>query len=65
MLKCEEATRLASDGLDRHLSMKEAVSLRVHLLACGACSNFNRQIKLMGTMSRRYARRQDEDNREG
>lgn len=65
MLKCEEATRLASDGLDRHLSMKETVSLRMHLLACGACSRFNRQIKLMGTLSRRYARRQDDDNREG
>ncbi|KPF46124.1 zf-HC2 domain-containing protein [Rhizobium sp. AAP43] len=56
MLKCEEATKLASDGMDRRLSLAESLGLKLHLIGCGACTNFNRQIRLIGSVSRRFAR---------
>ncbi|MFN4278618.1 MAG: zf-HC2 domain-containing protein, partial [Ferrovibrio sp.] len=37
-MMCENATKLASDELDRRLSLGETVGLRLHLFKCGACS---------------------------
>jgi len=34
---CRQATKLASDGLDRRLSAWELLRLRYHLLLCGHC----------------------------
>lgn len=51
---CENATKLASDELDRRLTMGETVSLRLHLLGCSACSGFVRQIRVMRSITRRY-----------
>ncbi|MFN3509030.1 MAG: zf-HC2 domain-containing protein [Allorhizobium sp.] len=53
-MMCENATKLASDELDRRLSMGENVGLRLHLLTCGACSGFARHIRLMRKATRRY-----------
>lgn len=51
---CENATKLASDALDRRLSIGETVGLKLHLIGCGACSGFVRQISVMRTVTRRY-----------
>jgi hypothetical protein len=53
-MMCESATKLASDELDRRLSLGENVGLRLHLLKCGACSGFARQIRLMRKATRQY-----------
>jgi hypothetical protein len=42
MLRCREATRLISDGLDRRLSPAERWRLRLHLLLCAPCCRFRR-----------------------
>lgn len=42
MLSCRHATRLASDGLDRSLSLAERLGLAVHLLGCPPCLRFRR-----------------------
>jgi len=47
ILSCREATRLASQGLDRPLSFGERVRLRVHLAVCAGCTNFSRQAELL------------------
>ena len=44
---CERATRLASDALDRRLSLLERLRLRLHLLMCRSCSNYSREIALL------------------
>jgi hypothetical protein len=44
MLSCKEASRLASEGLDRRLGLAERIALRLHLLACDGCSRFRRQL---------------------
>lgn len=53
-MMCENATKLASDELDRRLSLGETVGLRLHLFKCGACSGFVRHIQTMRKVSRRY-----------
>lgn len=53
-MMCENATKLASDGLDRRLSIRENIGLRLHLLGCDACSGFVRQIGVMRKVTRRY-----------
>lgn len=47
MLSCKEATRLLSQAQDRHLSYGERIKLRLHLMACVACSRFSRQLAVL------------------
>jgi Putative zinc-finger len=54
MMKCDEATRLASDRLDRSLSVRESLGLRLHLFGCDKCSRFERQLHTIRNISRRY-----------
>jgi hypothetical protein len=54
MLSCKDATRLLSQAEDRRLSYAERVKLRLHLMACVACSRFSRQLALMRDALSRY-----------
>ncbi len=45
MLSCQEASRLASEGLDRKLPSLQRWRLRLHLLLCSACRAYKREIE--------------------
>jgi len=47
MASCKEASRLASDALNRRLTLREWFALRTHLLVCAACRRFEQQIDLL------------------
>jgi hypothetical protein len=47
MLNCQETSRLLSQGLDRPLMFRERLALRLHLLMCGACQRFARQLRYL------------------
>ncbi len=47
MLNCREVTQLASESLDRKLSLKERIGLRFHLMMCKLCTRYVRQLKFM------------------
>jgi len=53
MHSCEEASALASRGLDEPLKPMESVQLRFHLIMCRHCSRFARQIAFLREASRR------------
>jgi hypothetical protein len=53
-MKCDEATKSASDRLDRSLSVRESLSLRLHLFGCDKCSRFEGQLHTIRSISRRY-----------
>lgn len=57
MKSCKEVTELVSQSIERRLSLIEWMQLRMHLLACTACSRFTRQMKFMHAAARDYARR--------
>jgi hypothetical protein len=44
---CKEASKLASDSLDRRLSLRERLKLKIHMLMCGKCKNSNETMKLI------------------
>ena len=45
MLNCKETVRLISEKLDRHLSWWQRMNLWAHVMMCGACSAYNRQLE--------------------
>ncbi|MEI6303601.1 MAG: hypothetical protein WCR74_19330 [Betaproteobacteria bacterium] len=54
MPTCREVSRKLSEAGDRRLGVGERMGLWVHLKACGACSNFSRQMTLLHTAMQRY-----------
>lgn len=55
MLSCKEATRLCSESLDRALDLRERLTLRMHLMMCSGCTNYNQQMAWLRRISARYA----------
>lgn len=43
-MKCKEASRLISQGLDRDMTAADRVALRMHLAVCDACNKFKTQM---------------------
>ena len=50
MLSCKEAIRLASETLDRPLSVRTRIALRTHLLMCSACRAVSRQMRALDSL---------------
>ena len=47
MLTCKHTSRLVSEGQERQLSLKERISLRLHVWMCSNCRRFEQQIVTM------------------
>lgn len=47
MLSCKQASKLASDMIDRPLSFKEHIALKFHLFICRMCARYATQIKII------------------
>ena len=47
MLTCKEASRLSSEALDRKLSLRERLLLRMHLALCAGCSRVDAQYQFL------------------
>ncbi len=47
MMTCKQASKLISQSLDRPLSWSELMQLKLHLMICGACSRFKKQLNLL------------------
>jgi len=57
MMNCKQATRLMSQGQDRKLSPMERFRLRFHLLICGGCTNYNKQLDIIRKTMKRIGTR--------
>jgi predicted anti-sigma-YlaC factor YlaD len=60
MMSCHEVTELASQSLDRDLTLGERVALRIHEAMCSGCRNFERQLKMLREICRAYASEEDD-----
>ena len=47
MPTCRQVTRRQSDALDRRLSLPKRFGLRLHLLLCGWCRRYGKQIRFL------------------
>jgi hypothetical protein len=61
MLNCKQASRLLSQSLDRRLSWRERMGLRLHLMMCDVCQRFGRQIVMMRRAVRLMVNAKEQD----
>lgn len=60
---CKKIVALTSESMDRNLSFRERITLRLHLITCAACLRFFEQSKfLRRAMSEYYERCSVEKN---
>ena len=59
MLSCKHTTRLLSEALDRPLSGRERLALRLHLVFCRGCRAFRQQFNFLRRASRAFTGHDD------
>jgi hypothetical protein len=59
MITCKEASRLASQQLDRNLSFRERLQLRLHLMYCAGCKRMEEQFRFLRQASGAWINRAD------
>ncbi len=53
MLSCKEIGELLSQAMDRKLSFRERLGLKLHLFICKTCSCYDRQLQFIARSARR------------
>jgi hypothetical protein len=57
-LTCKEATKLASQRMDRRLGFAERAGLRIHLAICDGCARVTKQMAFLRTAVRQLGTRE-------
>ena len=47
MLTCKQTSDLISQGLDRHLPFSQRLGVRIHLLMCSTCRQYEKQLRFI------------------
>ncbi len=47
MLDCKKSSQLISQSLDRNLTLRERVALKLHLFICNKCRQFSQHLETM------------------
>ena len=61
MLTCREASRLASESLDRKLTWRQRIKLWMHLAMCQLCFGFAKEIRQLRDTARMHAADAEQD----
>jgi hypothetical protein len=64
-IRCEQASQLASEAMDRELEVHERLALRFHQGVCWSCRKFEEQLQFLKTVLRRSGEQQFEERAEG
>jgi len=62
MKTCEEITKLMSEAQDRKMSLAESFAAQTHLVLCGGCRNYKKQLNFLREAMRAYAQGGSEKN---
>ncbi len=54
LISCKDASRLISQIMDGSVPLHRRLLVRLHLLFCDACTQFQRQVRFLRVMMRRY-----------
>lgn len=57
MLDCKHNTELLSQGQDRPLTLRERMAMRLHLMMCRGCRNFEKQLAFIRKAARDLPRK--------
>lgn len=55
MLSCKNVCHISSESLDRTLSVRERLAVKLHLLMCRACQRVVAQMELLRAMAQRFS----------
>ncbi|WP_021020546.1 zf-HC2 domain-containing protein [Vibrio gazogenes] len=64
MMNCKQATRLLSERMERTLTTKEKLALRLHTSMCSSCRRFGNQMDDIRLLSKRYMSAELKDKEE-
>ena len=62
MLSCKQANQFISASLDRPLTLRERIVLRLHLIICKYCKRFSQQLQTMRVAMTTLAQSIENDN---
>jgi predicted anti-sigma-YlaC factor YlaD len=57
MLDCKHNTELLSQSHDRPITLREKMAMRMHLMMCKGCRNFERQLAFIRKAARELPRK--------
>ena len=63
-LSCKEVSFKISESLDRDLTLRERLAVKIHLIMCKACQQMAQQMKLLRSTALRYGSATDTHNQE-
>mgnify|MGYP007071000102 CR=1 FL=1 len=55
---CREATRLQSEAMDRPLSLRKRIGLRIHLMLCRWCRRYGKQIGFLRSVAHEHEKQE-------
>ncbi|MDD2737975.1 MAG: zf-HC2 domain-containing protein [Methylomonas lenta] len=55
MRSCRDITALVSQGLDKKLSFSERLAIKVHVMMCSGCRNFQSQSQFIRKAAQGYS----------
>lgn len=61
IINCKEASQLVSQAMDRPLGWRKRFDLWVHLVVCGMCRQFLKQLRLVRVTLRRMVSQAESD----
>lgn len=61
MLDCRHATLLVSQSMERRLTLRQRLALRLHLMMCDACTQFRKQVRLLRIAVAQWGRKVEND----
>lgn len=56
VFSCKDASRMVSESIDRPLTLRERLTLRMHLLMCSFCTRFSRQLRFLRRAAEHFSR---------
>ena len=60
MLSCKEVAKLASEGLDRRLPIRQRLSLWMHLRMCQGCERYAKSLRALKKIASYYFKKVDQ-----
>lgn len=63
MMDCKQVSRLLSQSLERPMSWRQRLGMRLHLVLCAACRQFERQLLLLRSALRKSVSLVENDER--
>lgn len=57
MRSCRDITALVSQGLDKKLSLGERLAIRLHVMMCSRCRNFQSQSQFIRKAAKHFTER--------